>query len=257
MDNVVVLNFFQFALIYLLLLIVLAIMKLSKAGQSKQIILASMTMTVQLILAGLILSYIFKNPNPVFVAVYVAAMIAFSIWRVLSKNKGLNKRFKIAVAVSIAFSGLFVVVYFVGIVVGISLFNPQYVIPISGMVFGNTMTGVGLALKTFDESLKSQRLKMDVLLNLGAAPKKILRPFANNALETALLPTINSMFGMGIVSLPGMMTGQILAGTDPFVAILYQIAIMISICTAVCLSVYLCLEMGYRTLYNKKGQFEF
>jgi len=92
------------------------------------------------------------------------------------------------------------------------------------------------------------------LLNLGVAPQKILIPFVNNALETALLPTLNSMLGMGIISLPGMMTGQILSGTLPTTAILYQIAIMISICTAVCLTVFSSLYFGYKTLYNKAIQ---
>ncbi len=77
---------------------------------------------------------------------------------------------------------------------------------------------------------------MNALLNIGAAPRDILLPFVRQALETALLPTLNSMMGMGIVSLPGMMTGQILSGTLPMTAILYQIAIMIAICTVVCLA---------------------
>lgn len=70
-------------------------------------------------------------------------------------------------------------------------------------------------------------------LCFGAAPKKILMPFVKQSLETAMLPTINSMIGMGVVSLPGMMTGQILSGTLPTTAILYQIAIMIAICIMV------------------------
>ena len=90
--------------------------------------------------------------------------------------------------------------------------------------------------------------------NLGVTPKKILLPYVNNSLETALLPTLNSMVGMGIVSLPGMMTGQILAGTLPTVAIMYQIAIMIAICAAVCISVFCSLNLGYKSLYNKKNQ---
>ena len=82
-------------------------------------------------------------------------------------------------------------------------------------------------------------------------------PFANNALETALLPTLNRMLGMGIISLPGMMTGQILSGTSPTTAILYQIAIMVAITVAVCLTVFLALNFGYKTLYNKRNQMMF
>ncbi|HAQ39955.1 MAG TPA: iron export ABC transporter permease subunit FetB [Clostridiales bacterium] len=254
MQGIVKLNILQFSLIYILLIVVLALMKKSKISQTHLLITASIRMTVQLILAGLILTYIFENAHPVLVIIYIIAMIAFSIRRVLSKNKDINRDFKIAVALSLTFSGTVVLVYFISIVVGESVFNPQYTIPIAGMIIGNSMTGVSLALKTFNESLKSQRQKIDALLNLGATPKKILLPYVNSAIETALLPTLNSMLGMGIVSLPGMMTGQILSGTLPTTAIMYQIAIMIAICTSVCLTVFCSLNFGYKTLYNKRNQ---
>ena len=79
-------------------------------------------------------------------------------------------------------------------------------------------------------------------------------PFVNQPIETALLPTQNSMLGMGIIALPGMMTGQILSGTLPTTAILYQIAIMIAITTAVCLAVFGSLYFGYRSIYNDRNQ---
>lgn len=254
MQGIVKLNILQFSLIYVLLLVVLAIMKKSKIHETHLLINASIRMTVQLVLAGLILTYIFENPHPIFVVAYIVAMIAFSIRRVLSKAKDLNKNFKIAVSLSLAFSGLSIIVYFMYVVVGESVFNPQYTIPIAGMIIGNSMTGVTLALKNFTENIRNQRNKIDALLNLGATPKKILVPYVNNAIETALLPTLNSMLGMGIVSLPGMMTGQILSGTLPTTAIMYQIAIMIAICTSVCLTTFCSLTFGYKTLYNKRNQ---
>jgi putative ABC transport system permease protein len=229
-------------------------MKKSKVNQTKLLLIASIRMTVQLVLAGLILTYIFKRPHPVFVILYIIAMLIFSIQRTLSKNKQLNRNFKISVAVSLTFSGLFILAYFVMIVVGESIFNPQYTIPLAGMIIGNSMTGVTLGLKSFNENIKNQRSKIEALLNLGVTPKTILLPYVNNALETALLPTLNNMLGMGIISLPGMMTGQILSGTKPTTAIMYQIAIMIAICTAVCLTVFCSLNFWYRTLYNKRNQ---
>lgn len=254
MRGVVQLNILQFSLIYLLLIIILVIMKKSKINQTKLLFLASFRMTVQLILAGLILTYIFEKPHPGFVILYLIAMITFSIRRVLSKNKNLNQKFKLAVAISLTFSGIFILAYFVIAVVGENIFNPQYTIPLAGMIIGNAMTGVTLGLKTFSENLKNQRNKIEALLNLGVTPRKILLPYVNNSLETALLPTMNNMLGMGIISLPGMMTGQILSGTSPTIAIMYQIAIMIAICTSVCLTVFCSLNFGYRTLYNKRNQ---
>ncbi len=244
----------QFSLIYLLLLVVLFIMKKCHVNQTKLLIMASIRMTVQLTLAGFILTYIFVNPHPAFILLYLSLMTGFSIYRVLSRNRDLNKRFKWVISLSIAFSGMSVIAFFICAVVGESLFNPQYVIPVAGMIMGNTMTGTSLGIKTFSESLKGQRIKIQALLNIGAKPSKILLPFVKQALETALLPTINSMLGMGIVSLPGMMTGQILSGTLPTTAILYQISIMIAICAVVCLSSFGSLYFGYKTLYNKRNQ---
>ena len=254
MQNVVKMQIWQFSLVYLLLIIVLIIMKKCKINQTKLLLVASARMTVQLIIAGLILTYIFKHPNPIFTVLYLLVMIAFAIHRVVSKNKTINRRFKVAIGISLAFSGLSIITFFIIVVVGQSMFNPQYVIPIGGMIMGNAMTGVTLGVKDFRESFEGQRARIDTLLNIGVSPQKILLPFVNKSLETALLPTMNSLLGMGIVSLPGMMTGQILSGTLPTTAILYQIAIMIAICSVVCLSVFGSLYLGYKTLYNTKNQ---
>ena len=254
MKDVVALQLWQFSLVYLLLIVVLAVMRLCRIDRSKLLIIASLRMSLQLTLAGLVLTYIFKNPHPAYTLAYLAGMTGFAIYRVLSQNKGLNRRFQWIIALSIAFSGLMVLVFFISVVVGESLFDPQYVIPIAGMLMGNTMTGATLGVKTFRESLSSQRARIDVLLNIGATPGKALMPFVRQALETALLPTLNSMVGMGIVSLPGMMTGQILSGTLPTTAILYQIAIMVAICATVCLSSFGALYFGFKTLYNRRNQ---
>ncbi len=251
MSAAVPFQLWQFLLIYLLLLVIIAIMKKCQIDKSKLLIVASVKMTVQLVLAGFILTYIFKNPHPLFTLTYLGAMLVFSIHRVLSRNKELNHAFQVVIVLSMSLSGLFILLYFVCVVVGESIWNPQYVIPISGMIMGNTMTGVSLGIKTFREALAGQQRRIQALLCIGAAPKTILLPFVKQALETAMLPTLNSMIGMGIVSLPGMMTGQILAGALPSTAILYQIAIMIAICTVVTCACFGSLYFGYQTLYTK------
>lgn len=255
MKGIVQIDIGRFLLIYLLLLVVLAIMKRCKIGQTKLLLLGSIQMTIQLVIAGFLLTYIFKNPHPFFTIAYIVAMVVFAIHRVLSKNKELNTKFKTYIALSLSISGIGVIVFFVIAVVNEDIFNPQYTIPLSGMLFGNVMTGLNLGLKTFRESIDAEHNKLEALLNFGGKPENILRPFVFQSLETALLPTLNSMVGMGIVSLPGMMTGQILSGTLPTTAILYQIAIMIAITAVVCLSVFGSLYLGHKTLYNEDSQF--
>lgn len=255
--GIAVIGIERFLLIYLLLVIVLVVMKKCHVDQTKLLLVASVRMTAQLVLAGFLLTYIFENPKPLFTVVYVFVMAAFAAHRVLSMNKWLNREFRLVIIASLFVAGTGIILFFIMIIVGESIFNPQYAIPLSGMVFGNAMTGINLALKSFHENMESERHKIEALLNIGGRPKDILLPFVNRALEMALLPTLNSMVGMGIVSLPGMMTGQILSGTLPTTAILYQIAIMIAICTVVCLAVFGSLYFGYRSLYNRRNQISF
>jgi putative ABC transport system permease protein len=256
MSEIVSLNIAQFALVYLLLVIVLLIMKKSQINQTRLLIVASLRMSVQLALAGLILTYMFENPHPLCTVGYLVLRAGFATYTALSRNKGINRRFQIVTGLSLSLSALVIICFFIMAVVGVDIYNAQYTIPISGMIMGNAMTGVSLGLKVFNENIAAQQNRIEALLNMGVTPKRILLPFVNQALETALLPTINQMIGMGIIALPGMMTGQILSGTMPMTAILYQIAIIIAICAVTCLAVFCTLYFGYRTLYNKRGQFE-
>lgn len=223
-------------------------MKQAKINQTKLLFVATIRMTVQLILAGLFLSFLFHTNSPLFTLGYLVVMMGFSIHRALQKQKWLPPQFQWSVACSMFGSGFFILAFFLLVVIRTPFSNPQYAIPIGGMIFGNTMTGVTLALKTFSESLQLEQDQIQTLFCFGVKPQKILQPIANRALETALLPTLNNMVGMGIVSLPGMMTGQMLSGTLPTTAILYQISIMIAICAAACLAVFCSLLFGVRTM---------
>ncbi len=246
----------NFGLVYLLLVMVGILMKISKINQTKLLIIGSLRMSIQLVIAGYVLVYLLGNPSPILVISYVILMVCFAVYRVFSVNKNINKNFKIITATSIAVSGCIIILFFVTIITEQNIFNPQYTIPISGMILGNAMTGVTLGIKTFINKISDNKLQIEVLLNQGATPKNILKPMVNSSIETALLPTMNVMLGMGIVSLPGMMTGQILSGESPTTAILYQIAITICISTVVCLAVFFTLNLGYKTLYNKDNQFK-
>jgi len=105
-------------------------------------------------------------------------------------------------------------------------YDPRYAIPLLGMILGNCMTGVGLGLNTLTTSLASRRAGVEAQLVLGATRRTATAPVTREALRSALMPVINSMSATGIVSLPGMMTGQILGGVPPSEAVKYQILVM-------------------------------
>jgi putative ABC transport system permease protein len=105
-------------------------------------------------------------------------------------------------------------------------YDPRYLLPLLGMVLGNTMTGISLGLHTLTGGVVSGRAAIEARLALGADRREALLPVVRAALKNAMMPIINAMTATGLVSLPGMMTGQILAGVPPVEAVKYQILIM-------------------------------
>lgn len=129
-------------------------------------------------------------------------------------------------------------------------FHPQYCIPISGMIIGNAMTGIVLGANKLCSGMREKRVMIENSLMLGATPEAATREIVNDAFDSAILPTMNNMLTMGIVSLPGMMTGQILSGTFPLTAIKYQIGIMLAILGCTALTVILFVTLGYKTFFT-------
>ena len=122
------------------------------------------------------------------------------------------------------------------------------------MIIGNSMNGATLAAERLASGIRERREELEAAICLGATSRQAAEPIVRQAFRAALMPTINTMAAMGIVSLPGMMTGQILSGTDPIVAVRYQIAIMCAITGAVGISSYLILLLGYRHYFTPAHQ---
>jgi putative ABC transport system permease protein len=183
-------------------------------------------------------------------------MEVFAIYTIFKRTKvKLSKRLKIIIALSMLFGTLSSLIYFLLIVINISpWYDPRYFIPIAGMLIGNSMTGISLGVTRLSDGISMQRHLVEAALMLGATPKMAAKDIADSAFDSAILPTINSMVGMGIVFLPGMMTGQILSGTPPTTAIEYQIAIMLGILGSVSLTVILFVQLGYKTFFNAESQ---
>ncbi len=256
MDGIIELDIPQVLLSCIFALIVLAIVRRRGIQREKEILISSLRMTVQLILTGYILAIVFSNPNPLVTVAIIILMECFAIFTVFNKFKGkLSGRLKAVIAFSLAVSTILCLLYFLFVVVRISpWYDPRYFIPIAGMLIGNSMTGISLAVKSLAEGMTIQRIQVEEALILGAEPCEATRSIINRTFDSAIMPTINSMLGMGIVILPGMMTGQILSGTAPTTAVTYQIAIMFGILGAVSCSVILMLQLGYRTFFNEEDQ---
>lgn len=256
MNEAVRLSILQVISAYLFIIILLLIVRKRGLNREKEIIISTTRMTLQLILTGYILTYIFKNPNPIITVLVISIMEVFAIQNIIKRSKNrLSKELKKVVIFSMLTGTLFTLIYFILIVTNIKpWYNPQYFIPLAGMVIGNSMTGISLGINKLVEGFKNQVDMIECSLMLGASPKDASKSILDNAFDSAILPTINSMVGMGIVFLPGMMTGQILSGSSPLVAIEYQIAIMLGILGSVSISVIIFLLLGYKTFFNNRMQ---
>ncbi|MFD2706004.1 MULTISPECIES: ABC transporter permease [Salibacterium] len=255
-NNIIDLTIWQLAAAYVFILMLLVIVKIRNIPRSKEILISSLRMTIQLLLVGYILIYLFDNPHPLWTALVVLLMITFAVWNIFRRvRSGLDKKMKQIIAVSMAAGTLSSLIYFNVIVIQFSpWYEPRYFIPIAGMIIGNSMTGVTLGVQTLTEGMKDQRHRVESALMLGATPKEASRKIVNQSFDNAILPTINNMVGTGIVFLPGMMTGQILAGVNPVTAIEYQIAILLGVTGAVSLTVILFVQNAYKVFFNEKSQ---
>ena len=134
-------------------------------------------------------------------------------------------------------------------------YKPQYAIPLTGMILGNSLNGISLGLNRLSEQLALERDRVEALLALGATRWEAARGSVRDAIRTGMTPVINSMMVVGSVNLPGMMTGQLLSGVDPSQAVRYQIVIMFLIAAATALGTVCVVLLSYRRLFNSNHQF--
>jgi putative ABC transport system permease protein len=256
MNGILEIGFWQLLAAYLFLLVLLAITKAQGIGLEKEIAVSSLRMTIQLILAGYILVYVLEINHMLVSLGILIIMEFFAIRNIYSRVKvKIDKPLRRIVVFSMLAGSMATIFYFLFIVIGIKpWYEGRYFIPIAGMIVGNSMTGVSLGLERLIDGIRTKKKLVEEALILGATPKRAVKGVINGAFTAAILPTINSMVGMGIVFLPGMMTGQILSGTSPLIAIEYQIAIMMGIIGSVSLTVFLLVHFGYRTFFNSRSQ---
>ena len=256
-DNALNFTLWQVAFAYIFLVVVLIIVHIKKIPRRKLLIISSLRMTLQLIIVGYILVYVLDNPNPWITSCIVLIMLSFAIFNVYQRTKptiefSLKKMIALAMMIGVSIN----LIYFRFVILQLDpWYEPQYFIPVSGMIIGKTMTGVSLGVNNLLTNMKTQKAEVEGALMLGASPKTASKSIINQAFDEAMLPTINAMVGMGIVFLPGMMTGQIIAGQSPLVAVKYQISVMLGVLGTVSITVLIFLHLAYKAFFNERDQF--
>ncbi|HET8942857.1 MAG TPA: iron export ABC transporter permease subunit FetB [Rudaea sp.] len=245
----------QLAMAAVLILVNVAISVWLRLGLAKSLLLASARMAVQLILVGFILQSVFalRTPLPVIGIGLVMATLA-GIAAVRRTNRRFAGVYRDSVITILGAAFVVTGAGVLGIIDVSPWYAPQYTIPLLGMVLGNILSGVSLALDRFMEGVAREADIIDNDLALGATRWEAAHPLIRTSLRTGMIPTINSMMVMGVVSLPGMMTGQLLAGAAPADAVRYQIVIMFMIAAATALGTLGVIALAFRRLFNDQHQ---
>ncbi len=258
MLNIVEIELWRLLAGYLFLVLLLLITWRLGVKREKEIVLATIRMTLQLILMGYILVAVFQA-NHLFISLGIFALMeVFAIYNIYQRIKvKVNARLRRVIAGSMLLGTAIPILFFLVVVINVNpWYEARYFIPITGMIIGNSMTGIALGAERMINSMKAGREWVEGALMLGATPYHASKTIISDAFNAAIMPSINSMVGMGIVFLPGMMVGQILSGVSPLVAIDYQIAIMLGIVGSVSLTIFMLLQFGYKTFFNQYSQLE-
>jgi putative ABC transport system permease protein len=223
----------------------------------KPLLIAATRTTIQLSLIGLVLKAVFTSTNFYLVMLIWVLMLFAAAREVMARQRVSAKgsaRFFIG-ASSMLVSSFSIMVMILALVIKVEpWYKPQYAIPILGMLLGNTMNGIALAMNTFSQQVWKQKAIVEQKLALGMEANESVREIWQESIKTGLIPIINSMAAAGLVSLPGMMTGQILAGNDVGDAVKYQILIMFMISSGTGFGVMLSLWLMRRKMFDDRDR---
>lgn len=233
----------------------IALSNWQKLNLEGQLLLAAGRSLIQLLVVGYIIAVIFALDNPLAVLGILAIML--TIAAVVSRNR-IGKNIKGLLPViwgSLFLSNALTLGYAIALIIQPdSWYDPQYIIPLTGMILGNAMNSASLAGERLASLIIQNRLEVETHLCLGATPSQAITAYRGEAIRVSLIPTLNQMMVVGLVSLPGMFTGQVLAGSDPLNAASYQILILFMIAFANFMTAILVTQGVAKRFFNTNDQ---
>jgi len=238
------------------LVLALAVLSLRLSlGIGRRLLIAALRTVVQLSLIGLVLKFLFVQSHPLLIAALALFMLMVAGYEVMARQQ---RRFLGIWGMGIGTLSMFTssfTVTLIALTVIIQAepwYSVQYTIPLLGMLLGNTMSGIAIALDNLTQQAWVQQREIEGRLMLGHTWEQAIREIRRTALRSGLIPIINAMAAAGVVSLPGMMTGQILAGSPPFEAAKYQILIMLLIAAGTGFGASAAVWIGSKRLFDER-----
>lgn len=250
------LGLLQVVLILLPVVVVLALSVALRLGQTRTISIATARSVVQLVAIGLIIGWVFRQTTWYWILGLLAVMLVIASLTAAGRiGGGILRSASVMGLVLGGVTGI-ALLYFGKAVVDLDRWDARYLIPLGGMMLGNAMTAATLAVERVTADLSRDRADVEAYLALGATPAQAAHPAFRRAVASALTPTVNAMLVVGVVKLPGMMTGQMLGGSEPLQAALYQLLILSGILFGDGLCATLSALLWYRRLFTPAWQLD-
>ena len=255
-DMQIFLTYGDIALASSLIIIVLILSWRLRLTLTKTLLTAAVRTIVQLSFIGLILAWIFAREQWYEVLLILTIMTLIAGGAAKNRVKRSYKGLFIDTLLAVSLSAVLVTSIAIFVILRVQpWYTPQFVIPILGLILGNSLTAISLTSNQLIEAFHEQQGRIEMMLSLSARPFEAVHEQIRAAIINGMTPTLNSMLVVGIVSLPGMMTGQILAGAEPTQAVRYQIVTMFLICVSSTLGCTISALLIYRRFFNKHEQF--
>jgi putative ABC transport system permease protein len=228
MNQIIDISTGQLLLALLFILIAQASSFIYHLGLNRDITIGTLRTFSQLFLMGYVLTFILKTSNPWLTLSVFMVMVVSATFIIKGRVKEKQIPYIIPTFLTMLISYLATALFVSGLVIGITpWWEPRYFIPAGGMVIGNSMSALAISLERLFKDMRQQKDLLEMKLCLGANYREASNDIFRNAVTAGMIPSINAMMGVGLVFIPGMMSGQILAGTDPLIAIRYQIVVML------------------------------
>jgi len=228
-----------------------------RLGLAKRLAISALRTTIQLLCIGQVLRVLFAHADFLFVFAISMVMLVVAGREVVVRQHRRIRGFQgWLLGTSSMFISSFTVAFFALaiIIANDPWYTPQYAIPLLGMLLGNTMNGVSLSMDRMTETLWQQRHIVEQRLLLGQSSREAIDEIRRQAMRSGMIPIVNAMAAAGLVSLPGMMTGQILGGSSPMDAVSYQILIMFLICAGTGFGVIAAITLTSRKLFDERDR---
>jgi putative ABC transport system permease protein len=238
-----------------LILVAISIARLRRLGLEKSLAFGAVRAVVQLLIVGNVLVWLFAADRWWLVAIALAIMLIVAVKTAADRQDGAFWQHLRPMGSALLVGSGVTLVYVTAAVVRVDpWYDPRYLIPLFGMILGNAMNAAALAAERLASEMSARHSEVEAYLALGAAPARAAREAARRALRAALIPTVNGLMIVGVVSLPGMMTGQILAGSSPALAVRYQVMVVFMLAAASALSAATAVSAYTRRYFNSAEQ---